>query len=168
MWTDWKSCTFLSLAKALTLFLLWLHKRLRDGQIQAHADSLKGLNIIPGLSMSSIFLASSGRVREKQSWTCWGPSTSDLVVMTTAHRPSSPSYFIPLKLTPLPFKICDSILTVNGFQFTNKGLGGQFKKLHKGIERTYLFFFNLIHTFRGKVWKGIFLALLSKGLFVCF
>lgn len=72
------------------------------------------------------------------------------MVKVTAQRPSSLSDFIQLKRTPLTFRACGSIFTVSGFQFINPGLGGQFKKLHKGMEKIYSLLFKLC-IFRGKV-----------------
>lgn len=61
-----------------------------------------------------------------------------------------------------------SIFTMSGFQFTNTGLGGQFNRPHKGIDRICLLF-NLIYIFRGRVWKGMFLVWLKKlCLFLAF
>lgn len=94
-------------------------------------------NTWPQLSISSPFLTGSGWVREN--------SSECAVVM--AQMPSSWNDFIQLKLIPLTFRACGSIFTVSIFQFTNTGLGGQFKKLHKGIERIYPFLFNLIYIF---------------------
>lgn len=79
---DWvKGLHILLNSKALTLFLLWLHRTPRDEHIQAAADASAGLNVIPGLSMS--FLAEKKTVLNVLGL---------LVVM--AQRPSSRSDFI--------------------------------------------------------------------------
>lgn len=46
-----------------------------------------------------------------------------------------------LTLTPLTCRACGSGFTVRWFSVHKHRLGGQFKKLHKGIERVYLLLF---------------------------
>lgn len=133
--TEWKSCTFLSVAKALTLFQLWIHKRPRDEHIQAASDSLKGWNLIPGPSMSSPFPAGSGLAGENGPEHAGSPCGDG-----HCSKAKFSKWFHTAETYPLTFRACGSVFTVNGFQFTNTAPGGEFKKLHKGIERITLFF----------------------------